>query len=207
MAKPIALSPDRDPWERQNGESGRQYSRYTVFRDLGDSRTLNGALEIINATSTTKITKGSLHQLSFIYRWTERSEAWDTQQAQAEQQRLIRLRRDMIERHRKIATGLTGKALAAMNKIDASKDGLALTPVDIVRFITLAADLERKALGEPTERVAISGPTGGPVQVEDFSRLSPEQRKARLGQLAAEMARRAGREAFTGDDEEGVLED
>jgi hypothetical protein len=205
MAKPIALSPDRDPWERQNGESGRQYSRYTVFRDLGDSRTLNAALEIINATSTTKITKGSLHQLSFIYRWTERSEAWDTQQAQAEQQRLIRLRRDMIERHRKIATGLTGKALAAMNKIDA--ETTALAPVDIVRFITLAADLERKALGEPTERVAISGPTGGPVQVEDFSRLTPEQRKARLGQLAAEMARRAGREAFTGDDEEGILED
>lgn len=205
MAKPITLSPDRDPWERQNGESARQYSRYTVFRDLGESRTLNDALEIINATSTTKLAKGSLHQLSFIYRWTERCESWDAKQAQAEQRRLISLRRDMIERHRRIATGLTGKAVAAMSKINLDKDALA--PVDIVRFITLAADLERKALGEPTERVAISGPTGGPVQVEDLSRLSAEQRKARLGQIAAELARRAGRDLVTGDDEDGVLDD
>jgi hypothetical protein len=204
MAKPITLSADRDPWERQNGESARQYGRYIVFRDLGESRTLNDALEIINATSTTKLAKGSLHQLSFIYRWTERCESWDAKQAQAEQQRLIRLRRDMIERHRRIATGLTGKALTAMNKL--SNDSPGLAPVDIVRFITLAADLERKALGEPTERIAVSGPAGGPVQVEDLTRLTAEQRKARLGQIASELARRAGRELVTGDDEDGVLD-
>lgn len=204
MAKPITLSTDREPWERQNSESQHQYSRFCVFRDLGDGRTLNDALEIINVTSSRNLAKGSLYQLSFIYRWTERCEAWDAKQAAAEQQRLIKMRRDMSERHRRMANGLSGKAIAALAKINLEKDILA--PVDIVRFITLAADLERKALGEPTERVAISGPAGGPVQVEDLSRLTPEQRKMRLGQIAQELARRAGREVADAD-EDGVLEE
>jgi hypothetical protein len=202
MAKPIPLAPDRDPWERQPGESPRQYARFTIFRDMGESRNLNAALEIINATGN-NITKGSLHQLSFQYRWTERCESWDAQQQAAERQRLIQLRRDMIERHRKVANSLTSKAVMSMLKIDEKHP---LAPVDIVRFLTLSADLERKALGEPTERIAISGPTGGPVQVEDLSRLSPEQRKIRLGQIATELARRAGRE-IASDDEEAVLDD
>lgn len=194
--KAIALSTEREPWERQNAESPRMYARFTCYRDLGDIRTLNAALEIINATTTKKISKGTLHQISCQYRWTERAESFDSAASAAERQRLLMLRRDMIERHRKLSAGLTGKAVEALRKIDPA----LMDAADITRFLTVAADLERKALGEP-ERVAISGPTGsGPVQFEDMGRLSPEQRRVRLGQIATELARRAGREAVNDDE-------
>lgn len=196
--KAINITTDREPWEKQNAESPRMYARFTAYRDLGDTRTLNSALEIINATSGKKITKGSLHQISCIYRWTERSEAFDSAQSAAERQRLLMLRRDMIERHRKLAAGLTGKAVEALKQLKPGE----LEAVDITRFLNTAADLERKALGEPTERVAITGATGsGPVQMEDLSRLSPDQRRMRLGQIAAELARRAGRDVLSEDEE------
>lgn len=196
--KAISLTPDREPWEKQNAESPRQYSRFTIFRDLGDSRTLNAALEIINATTSKKISKGTLHQISCEYRWTERAEAFDSAASAAERQRLVMLRRDMIERHRKLSAGLTGKAVQALQLIEPED----MDPGDVIKFLTTAADLERKALGEPTERVALSGPTGsGPVQFEDMGRLTPEQRRVRLGQIAAELARRAGRDVLTEDEE------
>lgn len=195
--KAITLSTDREPWERQNPESPRMFARFSVYRDLGDTRTLNAALEIINATTSKPIGKGTLHQISCQYRWTERAEAFDNAASAAERQRLLMLRRDMIERHRKLSAGLTGKAVEALRQTKAEH----LEPSDIIRFLTTAADLERKALGEPTERVAISGPSGiGPVQIEDMGRLSPEQRRVRLGQIAAELARRAGRDVGVEDD-------
>lgn len=198
-APPIPLTPDREPWDKQNAETPRMYSRFAAFRDLGDTRTLKAALEILNATSGRQITMGTLHQISYTYRWSERAEAFDNYQSAAERQRLVMLRRDMIERHRKLAAGLTSKAVAALTELDAAD----MAAVDIVRFLTVAADLERKALGEPTERVAISGPTGtGPVQIEDMSHLSADQRRLRLGQIATELARRAGRDVLTEDEEE-----
>lgn len=196
--KAIALTNDREPWERQPAESPKMYARYTIYRDLGDTRTLNAALEIINATTSKKISKGTLHQISCQYRWTERAEAFDNAASAAEKQRLLMLRRDMIERHRKLSAGLTSKAVEALRQIEPAD----MEPVDITRFLTVAADLERKALGEPTERVAISGPTGtGPVQFEDLARLTPEQRRVRLGQISAELARRAGRDVLDEDEE------
>lgn len=196
--KAIALSTDREPWERQNAESPRMYARFTCYRDLGDIRTLNAALEIINATTSKKISKGTLHQISCQYRWAERAEAFDSAATAAERQRLLTLRRDMIERHRKLSAGLTGKAVEALRLIDPK----LMDASDITKFLTVAADMERKALGEPSERVAISGPTGtGPVQFEDMGRLSPEQRRVRLGQIAAELARRAGRESANDDEQ------
>ena len=199
--KAIALATDREPWDRQPAESPRMFGRFTCYRDLGDTRTLNGALEIINATTspTKKISKGTLHQISCQFRWNERAEAFDSAASAAERQRLLMLRRDMIERHRKLSAGLTTKAVEGLREIDPK----TMDAADITRLLTLAADLERKALGEPSERVALSGPTGvGPVQFEDMGRLTPEQRRVRLGQIAAELARRAGREVA--DDDEQV---
>lgn len=183
----LALADDRDPWEQQPDETKRMYARFAIYRDLGEYRTLDAALEIINTTGK-KIDKATLRQVCYLYRWSERCHAYDDQQTRAERSRLIALRRDMLERHRKIASGFLAKAVETLRQLDA--DGLS--PADVVRFVQTAADLERKALGEPTERVALTGPSGAsPVQIEDLSGLTPEQRRIRLAQVAAELARRA----------------
>jgi hypothetical protein len=89
------------------------------------------------------------------------------------------------------------KAVARLSAMQPSE----LTPLDLIRFIKYGADIERQALGEPTAIHQHQGPGGGPVAVEDMSRLKPEERAARLTQISAELARRAAAQAVTEDDE------
>lgn len=194
----IHLDADRNPWEKQNRESDKLYARFTVFRDLGDGRTLLPVLDILQATGDTKLRSlDALRKIAYSYRWTERAQAWDVQQASAERLRMAKLRQDMIDRHRRLALGLIGKAAQAMKDLATGE----MSAPDIARFLALGTDLERKAIGEP-DKVALVGPTGGPVIVEDLSRYTPAERSRRLAQIGAELTRRAGRDQpVDGDDD------
>lgn len=191
---PIRLDPEINPWDRQPGESNRQFSRFDTFKDLGRVRTLTQAAEILHAIGD-KISYRTLRQYAYEYRWTERAEAFDRDQDRLERVRIMQLRREMYARHRTMAGGLTAKAVQRLKGLKPED----LTPLDVVRFFRMAADLERAALGEPDKWVALSGPGGAPIATDDFSRYTPAERRARLEQLAAEISRRA---ALHDDDED-----
>jgi ribonucleotide reductase beta subunit family protein with ferritin-like domain len=195
--QPIHLGVDREPWDRQAGESNRQYSRFIIFRDLGRTRTLKQAVEMLHGVGDDKVSYRTLMQYAYEYRWTERAEAHDRAQDSLEAARLLTLRNEMYSRHRRLASGLLGKAVAALAKVKPED----MTPLDIVRFIRYGADIETRALGEPHQIHQVQGPAGGPVQVDDMSHLSPEDRAARLNAISAELARRAASSAMTDDDE------
>jgi len=184
---PIRLDPDRDPWERQPGESHRMYSRFRSFMELGRMRTLKQAMEILHTLGDKSVAYRTLQQYSYENRWTERAEAFDRDQDRLERAKLMVARREMLARHRKLASGLMAKAVTRLQAIPAGE----LTALDIVRFVRTASELERFALGEPEKTVAVSGPGGGPILVDDFSHYTPAERKARLEQIASELGRRA----------------
>lgn len=194
---PIHLAVDREPWDRQPGESNRQYSRFQVFKDLGRMRTLKQAVEMLHGVGDTGVQYRTLMQYSYEYRWTERAEAHDRAQDQLEAQRLVQLRNEMLSRHRRLASGLLAKGVAALAKVNVD----AMTPLDIVRFLKYGTDIETRALGEPTMIHQHQGPAGGPIAVDDMSKLSPADRAARLTAISAELARRAAASAVTEDDE------
>lgn len=194
---PIHLATDREPWDRQTGESNRQYSRFRVFMELGRTRTLKQTVEMLHGIGDDKVSYRTLMQYAYEYRWTERAESNDLAQDQLEAQRLLTLRREMWARHRKMAGGLQAKAVAALQRIKPED----LTPLDVVRFIRYGTQIEATALGEPTQITQVTGPGGGPVMVDDMSRLSPEERRARLLSISGELARRAEAGALTDDDE------
>lgn len=194
---PIHLGTDREPWDRQNGESNRQYSRFITFRDLGRMRTLKQAVEILHGIGDTSVQYRTLMQYAYEYRWTERAEAWDFAQDRLEAARMLALRREAQARHRKIASGLMAKAVTALTALQASD----MSARDIVAFFKQAVDIETRALGEPTAILQHTGPGGGPVQVDDMSHLSAADRAARLNAISAELARRAASSAVSEEDE------
>lgn len=194
---PIHLATDREPWDRQPGESNRQYSRFLVFRDLGRMRTLKQAVEMLHGIGDTSVAYRTLQQYAYEYRWTERSESWDFAQDRLEAARLLQQRREMHARHRKLASGLMAKAVTALTALQPGD----MTPRDIVAFVKQGADIERSALGEPTVIAQHQGPGGGPIAVDDMSHLSPEDRSARLAAISAELARRAASAAVSDDDD------
>lgn len=194
---PIHLATDREPWDRQPGESNRQYSRFRVFLELGRTRTLKQAVEMLHGIGDNTVQYRTLMQYAYEYRWTERAESNDRAQDQLEAQRLLTLRREMYARHRRIAGALQAKAVAALQLIQPAD----MTALDVVRFVRYGAQIEAQALGEPTVVAQVTGPGGGPVMVDDLSRLDPDERRARLLAISAEIARRAGASALTDDDE------
>lgn len=198
MSKPpIPLADDREPWDRQPGESNRQYSRYRVFMELGRTRTLKQTVEMLHGIGDEYVSYRTLMQYAYQYRWTERAESHDYAQDQLEAAKLLRLRQEMYARHRKIAGSLQAKAVAALKDLDPAD----LTALDIVRMIRYGTQIEATALGEPTQITQVSGPAGGPVLVDDMGRLTPEERNARRLALAAELARRAKASQVHEDDE------
>lgn len=193
---PIQLATDRDPWERQNGESNRQYSRFRTFMELGRGRTLKQAVEMLHGLGD-NVSYRTLMQYAYEGRWTERAEAHDRDQDRLERERLLVLRREMLARHRKLASGLMAKAVARLQSLNPAE----LTALDVTRFVRQAAELERAALGEPERTVAVSGPGGGPILVDDFAQYTPEERKARLEAIHAELGRRVALHDADEDDD------
>lgn len=188
MAKPpIQLDPSKDPWERQPKESPTQHARFATYRDLGRLRSLRAAHRKLTESGV-KLTYESLRQVSYEFQWTPRAEAWDRSYDQRDHEQLIEQRREMITRHQAVAKALLAKAMRALQIIPVK----AMTPRDVAQYIKLATDIERIAIGEPQRTVAVTGPAGGPIQTEDLTNLTPEERRARLADVMAELERRAG---------------
>lgn len=186
---PIRLSADRDPWERQEGESDLMYKRFATYLDLGRTRTLTDTANILTGLGdTSRLTGAYIRSLAYSYLWTQRTGAYDREQDRLEAERLVELRRDMIKRHLKTANDLTAKARTALDKIKIEK----LTPLDVVRFFKLATVIEANALGLPSGTVAVTGAGGGPVLLDDLTGLTDDERRARMAEIAREVANRAG---------------
>jgi hypothetical protein len=185
---PFRLSGDRDPWERQPAESELMYARFRVYLELGRTRTLTQAAEILTSTGDREGLRGVyIRELSARFLWTQRTGAYDREQDRLEREALIEQRRDMIKRHRSIANGLSAKAKSALEKLSVDK----LTPLDVVRYFKLAAQIESNALGMPWETVAVTGAGGGALVVDDLAAYTPEERQQRLADLGTEVLRRA----------------
>lgn len=194
--KPIILEAGREIWDQQPHETSKQYQRFLRYRDLGRMRSLTSVNKVLTELGD-KLTYGTVRTQSYLYRWNERVQAWDRHQDDLDRERVNQARRDMVERHQKVASALLTKALNAL-KTTRPTD---LDPADIVRWIKLATDIETRALGEPSHTVAVTGPAGGPIQTEDLTGLDPEERKTRLRELAAELARRVGLSTTTAEEE------
>lgn len=195
--KPIGLDPGRDPWDQQPRESSRQYERFLRFRDLGRMRSLTTVNKVLTGIGD-ELTYGTIRVQSHLYRWTERAQAWDRHQDELDRDRITQARRDMIDRHQKIAGALAKKALGALRVLREAD----IDPADVVRFLKLSTDLEVRALGEPDQTIAVTGPAGGPIVTDDITNLTDEERRVRLKELATELARRVGLKTTENDNEE-----
>jgi len=190
------LADDREPWERQPGETPKQYARFLAYRDLGVVRTLKKCVET-QTKSGDPISYRTAQQASWRFGWPVRAEAWDRAQAEQDQAELREARRQMVSGHRRVASVLLGKAVAALRDLDPR----AMKPAEVVQMVRLATDIERQALELPSATVALTGPAGGPVQTEDLSQLDGPARRRRLAEIAAELAYRSGGVGDDGDDD------
>ncbi|MFI6290060.1 hypothetical protein ACIBEJ_00655 [Nonomuraea sp. NPDC050790] len=192
--KTLQMDPTIDPWERQPGETSARYAQFCAYRDLGRTRTLRKA-----ATTLTRA-DAWVRQVAAANWWRDRAEAYDRHLDKLYEQAWVEERRKAAEADAKILGAAVGKLAQRLPSLRADQ----LSPGDTIRLMDVVMRHRRVLFGDPQATIAVTGPGGDPLSVRlaDFEELAPQERRRRLSELAAAVARRVS--AADGDDDEAV---
>ena len=194
----LKLDPDILAWAQQPDETADDFMRFKTYLELGTDRSLEQALENWNTLTTEKkrISLSHIKKLSALNRWTDRVSAWDLCEWEKENRRTIKQRKDMRDRHRRQGQTMQAKGLQALAALPVQ----AIGPNEARLLICEGSKLESTALGEAPE-TAIAAARASMPEGTDTSSWTPQERRARLMALHAEMAPRL-RPGYDDDDDD-----
>lgn len=121
------------PWERQKGESEKAFEAFSVYRDMGEKRTIVAVCKRLEKSRTL------IDRWKDRWEWQERVRAYDNDLEREARAKAIKDRKDMTARHIGIAMQLQKKALEALQGLSVED----MSPKDIREYIKMATDLER----------------------------------------------------------------
>lgn len=173
----IPLGTDRELWERQTGESERQYSRFAMYRDLGRARTVKQCAELVN------LAHGTAHNAAHRYRWRERAEVWDREQDKIFLAQLAAKRRELMDTEAKIANGVLRHVIGRLSRLQ-PKDVDEMDLWQVTRSGDTALKWLRDAFG------VAGGTTLAATVVDDVAAAQPgEQQPTSDADEMLELAR------------------
>lgn len=189
---PITLVSDLDPWERQPNETPHKHGQFVTYRDIGRTRTLTEAAQRLT------LAYGHVRNLAAQYRWRERVEAYDRHLDRQYEAMWLEERRKAAETDAKILGAAIGKLAQRLGSLRADE----LSAGDFIRLMDVAMRHRRVLFGDPTETIAVTGEGSNALaqQFAEFAQMPPEQRRARLADLAESVNQRI--KAVDGNDDE-----
>lgn len=172
------MAQDTEPWDRQDAESPAAFEAFAAYRDFGPARSITKVAQQLGKS------RPLMGRWSRAHAWVMRAQAWDRDQDRLFAAEQHKARRDTARRHAKVAQALLGKAVARLQSLDPRE----LTADQLLRYVTAAADLERRALevGAPLD---VAAQEAGAM---DAAGMSDEERRARMEQIRRELERRIG---------------
>lgn len=174
--KPVDNRGVVDPWERQDRESPQAFEAFAVYRDLGPARSVTKVAQELGKSRTL------LGRWSRQYTWVMRAAAYDREQDRLFLAEQRQARRDIARRHAKLAQAFLGKAVARLQALDPRE----LSPGELLRYFQVAAEIERRAVGEEPVGAIVHDGVEGP----DLGSLSDEDRRSRMELLRRELEQR-----------------
>lgn len=151
------MSKEAKPWERQDGETPKQFEAFKIYRDMGEERSIT---KVANQLSKTR---PLLTRWSSANNWVERCRAWDNEQ---DRLLLIEQRKEikkMRKRHADLAYAMLLKSAKALKTIPDDE----IKPQDVARLVDVGSKLERLSRGDSSEVVEQrdGGEAISPVQI------------------------------------------
>lgn len=135
------------PWERQEGETDKAFAAFAIYRDMGDDRTIAKAAEKLGLKASRHLETWSSENS-----WLDRISAWQDHLDSLALRELERDRIKMRRRHAKLGRDLLELAQKKASLALKDPKGVSeLTLGVIPQLLSAAANLERLAVGEPTE--------------------------------------------------------
>lgn len=145
MAK---VKEDIKPWEQQDGETTKQFQAFSIYRDMGEERSLSEVARTLNKS------RALLGRWSAANKWVERVAAWDREQDRIARQEQIKDIKKMRKRHADTGTLMVAVAQKALQKmIDPQTKELRedITSNEIARLVEVGSKLERLSRGDTSE--------------------------------------------------------
>ena len=129
-------------YERQPGESDRAFAAFCCYRDLGPKRSLDevGKRLYGDHTRRKRGSTGRVREWSAKWNWRERGAAWDAHLDRQTCESQEQARREMGERHARVAVALQEKAIQRLKAMKLEE----LSSADLLRYAIEAAKLERQ---------------------------------------------------------------
>jgi hypothetical protein len=147
---------EKPTYERAKGESSQAFEAWRLYRDMGVERSVS------KVASKCQKNPSLLNRWSQKWHWQERLAEWEAHLDQVGRQQIEQQRRDMVERHIKIASGMQGIGVAKLTEWqrqiaiwsqDPSQPLPEISPSDISKLIEIGVKIERLSRGEPTEQI------------------------------------------------------
>jgi hypothetical protein len=160
-----------EPWERLRFESSKAYAAFCAYRDLGPDRSIVKAAE--GTESSPKVRQ--FKKWSSRNRWVSRAEAYDDEMDRQLRARNEKARKEMADRHAKMAVLGQGTVLDAFRRIKAED----LTPSQAVRWLETLVKIERLSRGEPTE-IQKSEHAGTLDIAARYRAMTPDERRIEM---------------------------
>jgi hypothetical protein len=169
-----------ESWERLRFESSKAYAAFCAYRDLGPDRSIvKAAGEPETSPKVRQFKKWSSRN-----RWVQRAQAYEDEMDRQLRARSEKARKEMAERHAKMAVLGQGIVVEAFRRIKPED----LTPSQAVQWFDTLVKIERLSRGEPTDiqKAEHSGPGGGPME---FANMTDDERRAEMVRCLKEMGR------------------
>lgn len=183
-----------DLWDKQPGESAKQFARFEEYRAMGPRRTLEAVYRA--ETGRKGVAPGRWRAESARWRWRERAEAWDA----AQTARARQAEADALESRRKVwvaqAQGIQSKAVSRLLSIPTEEMSFR----DVIAAISVGMKLEMLALEQPTEIARQQH--AGQVQITSIEAIDPLAQRVLDDPEAADLACRLLERVTSGQEEE-----
>lgn len=128
------------PWERQDGETNKQFEAFVIYRDMGEERSLSKVAEKLQKSTTL------MGRWSGSNNWVERVAAWDDEQDRILRAEQIKDIKRMRKRHADMAATMITAAAKGLKEIMAKPE--EMKPNDVARLVEVASKLERISRGD-----------------------------------------------------------
>ncbi|MFF4051967.1 hypothetical protein ACFYZ5_35525 [Streptomyces chartreusis] len=147
-----------------------------MYRDLGLTRSVTKVARELGKS------RALVGRWSRQFAWVVRAAAYDREQDRLFLAEQAQARKDIARRHARLAQAVQSKAVARLQALDPRE----LSPSELLRYLQVASEIERRAVGEAPAAGAVEDRDQG----EDVAGLSDEDRRARMEQLRRELERR-----------------
>ena len=158
---------DIEPWERQDGETSKQFQAFVIYRDLAEERSLSKVAKQLGKSTQL------MSRWSAANNWVERCAAFDREQDRIARQEQIKEIKKMRKRHANtgaLMVSIADKGLRNMlDTTDKANPKLKydLNATEIAKLVDAGSKLERISRGDVGEVIEQrdGGEAINPVQI------------------------------------------